>query len=154
MSDYVIDLQDETGVLAEKQLQLIENVLRYAMEAEAITNETEVSVTFVRDDVIHELNQTYRNKDRPTDVLSFALNEGEEDHAAEGVPDLLGDILISVDTAKRQAAEYDHSEDREYCFLAVHGFYHLIGYDHGSDEEERVMLKKQEEVLQSYGLKK
>ncbi|SER80610.1 rRNA maturation RNase YbeY [Salisediminibacterium halotolerans] len=154
MSDYVIDLNDETETLSAGQLQLIKNVLDYAMASEAVTYGTEVSVTFVRDEEIHELNQMYRDKDRPTDVLSFALNEGEADPLADGVPDLLGDIVISVDTAKRQAEEYGHTEDREYCFLAVHGFFHLIGYDHASTEEEEEMLTKQEDVLQSYGLKK
>ena len=100
---------------------------------------------------IHELNKMYRNIDRETDVITFAL----EDEDTIIIPDnerILGDIYISIDKAKSQAEEYGHSLLRELSFLAVHGFYHLLGYDHQTKEEEEIMFGKQEEVLESYGI--
>ena len=93
----------------------------------------------------------YRNIDRETDVITFAL----EDEDTIIIPDnerILGDIYISIDKAKSQAEEYGHSLLRELSFLAVHGFYHLLGYDHQTKEEEKIMFEKQEEVLDSYGI--
>ncbi len=86
-------------------------------------------------------------------MLSFALNDGEPDYEAlEGIPNLLGDIIVSIAHINRQADEYNHSFERELAFLVVHGFLHLLGYDHQSKEEEREMFTKQEEILESYGL--
>ena len=84
------------------------------------------------------------------------MNEGEEMdiHLAEGLPDLLGDIIISLPRAEIQAKEYGHDLKRELCFLAVHGFLHLLGYDHGTEEEEKEMFLKQEDILNQYGIKK
>ncbi|HHY67375.1 MAG TPA: rRNA maturation RNase YbeY, partial [Alicyclobacillus sp.] len=107
----------------------------------------------VDDERIHELNRDYRGVDRPTDVLSFAMREGEgEPVQTEEGRELLGDIVISVETAERQANQYGHSLRRELAFLAVHGFLHLLGYDHQSPEQERVMFGKQEEVLSALGI--
>lgn len=153
----------------------------------------EVSVTFVNDEEIRELNRQYRGLDKSTDVLSFSMwetGEGEpeiryedeedvdtdddvdaasagpeeeeegdeadeEDDADEGeMPpdDPIGDIVISAATAKRQSEEYGHSLEREIGFLFVHGFLHLIGYDHQDEASEREMIEKQERVLQKAGL--
>ena len=93
----------------------------------------------------------YRNIDRETDVITFAL----EDEDTVIIPDeerILGDVYISLDKAMAQADEYGHSFLREICFLAVHGFYHLLGYDHMTEDDEKVMFAKQEEVLNSYGI--
>lgn len=131
-------------------LPLVSKVLKRAMKMEQLKN-TSFNLIIVDDDYIHTLNKNYRNIDRPTDVITFAL----EDDASCVLPKgkrVLGDIYISLDTAKRQAEEYQHGLDRELCFLAVHGFYHLLGYDHMTKEEEKVMLKKQEEVLEQYGI--
>jgi probable rRNA maturation factor len=132
--------------------------LQKAAELEAVTGE--VVITLVTDERIHELNRKYRDVDRPTDVLSFALNEsGEEEpdifldeDELDEYPNMLGDIIISVPRAVQQAADYGHSLEREICFLAVHGFLHLLGYDHGNAEEEKAMFSRQEEVLQAIGL--
>ena len=97
-----------------------------------------------------ELNKNYRKIDRETDVITFALEDNEEVNEEEHR--LLGDIYISVDKAKSQALEYGHSFKREICFLAVHGFLHLLGYDHMKKEDEEVMFKLQEEILDSYGI--
>ncbi len=154
MNSYVVDVIDETDSLSEEDRTLVINVLETALVSESIQHESELSVTFVSDERIHELNREYRDKDQPTDVLSFALNEGDEQVSVEGMPNLLGDIVISVPRAKSQATEYGHEFKRELCFLAVHGFLHLIGHDHDSKENEVEMFKKQEDILNEHGLKK
>ncbi len=116
----------------------------------------EISVTFVDDERIHELNREYRNVDRSTDVLSFPLGEnGVYDKNPENGACLLGDIVISVETAVRQAETYGHSLQREIGFLTVHSMLHLLGYDHvnGGIEEVR-MREKEEHVLTELGLKR
>jgi probable rRNA maturation factor len=105
----------------------------------------------VDNEYIHKLNKEYRKIDRPTDVITFALEDVED---IKTTPRLLGDIYISIDKAKSQAEEYGHSLKREICFLAIHGFYHLLGYDHQTKEEEKIMFQKQEEVLQYEGITK
>ena len=95
----------------------------------------EVSVTLTNNEYIHTLNKEYRGIDRPTDVLSFALNESEEPEMVDGpAVNVLGDLIISVERAEEQAADYGHSLRREVAFLTVHGMLHLLGYDHMEDE--------------------
>lgn len=109
-----------------------------------------ISVTFVSNEQIHELNRDYRNIDRPTDVISFAFLDTEENKEKilqSGQMVSLGEIYISLDKAKEQAEEYGHPLDRELKFLFVHGLLHLLGYDHMSQEEETVMFKLQDEIL-------
>ena len=151
-----ITLNDETEKLSEDLIELVGKVIEFAIKAENLNENVEVSITFVTDEAIQELNRDYRDKDEATDVLSFAMNEGEEMdiHLAEGLPDLLGDIIISLPRAEIQAKEYGHDLKRELCFLAVHGFLHLLGYDHGTEEEEKEMFLKQEDILNQYGIKK
>lgn len=107
---------------------------------------------FVSNERIHEINRLYRNVDRPTDVITFAL----EDHKEIETPEVrvLGDIYISVDKVVEQAKLYGHSRKRELFFLVTHGIYHLLGYDHMTEEEEKVMFQKQKEVLEEYGVKR
>ncbi|WP_418302494.1 rRNA maturation RNase YbeY [Lysinibacillus fusiformis] len=150
-----IDFTDETNEVAAQHTELVEKLLQHAASVENIEPETEVSVTFVTNDTIQDINREYRGKDQPTDVISFALEElGEGEMAVtfEGMPRVLGDIIISTDRAKEQAEEYNHSFERELGFLAVHGFLHLLGYDHMEPEEEKVMFTKQDEILQTFGL--
>ncbi|MCR8853090.1 rRNA maturation RNase YbeY [Lysinibacillus fusiformis] len=150
-----IDFTDETNEVAAQHTELVEKLLQHAASVENIEPETEVSVTFVTNDTIQDINREYRGKDQPTDVISFALEElGEGEIAVtfEGMPRVLGDIIISTDRAKEQAEEYNHSFERELGFLAVHGFLHLLGYDHMEPEEEKVMFTKQDEILQTFGL--
>ncbi|QSO52649.1 rRNA maturation RNase YbeY [Alicyclobacillus curvatus] len=133
-------------------------VLRILGEAARQLDVTgEVSVSLVTDEEIHELNNTYRNVDRPTDVLSFALREGDDDgftDFAELDFEPLGDLVISVPTALRQAQEYGHSPEREMGFLLVHGFLHLLGYDHQDEPAEAEMTRIQEQVLEEVGLRR
>lgn len=151
-------LNEQNEPITEQQEELIRKCVQVAAELEEATGE--VVITLVDDERIHELNRDYRGVDRPTDVLSFAMNEtgeGEpeifvDEEEIEEFPDTLGDIVISIPRTKAQAQEYGHSFERELGFLTVHGFLHLIGYDHGTTEEEQAMFGRQEEVLAKIGL--
>lgn len=133
-----------------EELDTVEKVLYSAMDKEKL-KDTSFNLIIVDNKYIHELNKTYRNIDRETDVITFALED--EDSIVIGTDErILGDIYISLDKAKSQAEEYGHSLLRELSFLAVHGFYHLLGYDHMTEEDEKVMFGKQREVLDSYGI--
>ena len=132
------------------ELDLVKKVLEFGMKKEKLNN-TSFNVIIVYNNYIHELNKNYRDIDRETDVITFAL-EDEDSVKLPGDMRILGDIYISIDKARSQAIEYGHSFEREICFLAVHGFYHLLGYDHMNEEEEKVMFGKQEEVLSEYGV--
>lgn len=133
------------------ELKDVEKVLKKAIEIEEL-NEVEFNVIIVDNKYIHELNRTYRNIDRPTDVITFALEDNEEVDFENYR--LLGDIYISLDKAKEQAIEYEHSFKREICFLAVHGFLHLLGYDHMNVEDEKTMFSKQEVILNEANITK
>lgn len=153
----VIDLQIELSLTQEEKQSLIviEKALGHAARSEKLPP-SNVAVTVVDNEHIHMLNKEYRQVDRPTDVLSFPLWEPDEDwviaEEEETVP--LGDIVISYPKAKEQAEEYGHSMERELGFLAVHGFLHLLGYDHETAEEEKEMFQRQEEILKQAGLER
>ena len=150
-----IDFLDETGKVTDKDLELVEGLLQHAAKIEQVEDGTELSVTFVTNEAIHEINKEYRHKDAPTDVISFALEElgeGETAIIADGMPRILGDVIISIDRTREQAEEFGHSFERELGFLAVHGLLHVLGYDHMVPEDEKIMFGKQDEILESYGL--
>ena len=134
-----------------KDLEILKPLLEYARVKENLEDtELEFSVIIVDNKRIHEINKEYRGIDRPTDVISFALEDNEEiefDHYR-----VLGDIYISIDKVREQASEYGHSEKRELAFLTVHGFLHLLGYDHMEPEDEKVMFARQEEILNGFGI--
>ena len=115
-----------------------------------LTCEPILSVSFVDNEFIHKMNREYRGVDRPTDVISFAFLDGDDNREqllhGKG-PVSLGDIYISIDKAKEQAKEYNHPLERELSFLFVHGLLHLLGYDHMTEEDEKVMFKLQDEIL-------
>ena len=134
-----------------KELKYVEMVLNKAILEENV-GQVSFNVIIVDNDYIHKLNKEYRKIDRPTDVITFAL-EDYDDIKYEDFR-LLGDIYISLDKAKSQAIEYGHSFKREICFLAVHGFLHLLGYDHMEKEEEKIMFGKQELILNEAGITK
>ena len=125
--------------------KIFEEIFKKTIATLGLNDNVSVSVIFVSDKKIHQINKEYRNIDRPTDVISFALSDyqGDNDYVAEE----LGDIFISVDAAKRQAKEYEHSEKREICFLFTHGLLHLNGFDHQTKEEEKEMIKYQKMIL-------
>ena len=113
----------------------------------------EVSVTLTDNAYIHQLNRQYRQIDRPTDVLSFALNESVEPDIENGPDiDVLGDIILSVERAREQAADYGHSLRREIAFLTVHGMLHLLGYDHMEEADRLEMEKEQRYVMEQLGI--
>ena len=128
-----------------EELSIVDDVIRYAMNKEKIVDAV-LNIIIVDNDYIHKLNKEYRNVDKVTDVISFALEDEDKMMLPSDIR-VLGDIYISIDKAEEQAKEYGHSLKRELSFLAVHGFYHLMGYDHDTKEKEIEMFKKQEEVL-------
>ncbi|RSL34483.1 rRNA maturation RNase YbeY [Salibacterium salarium] len=151
----IIELMDETETMTNDKITLIENILQYASKQEQIPAETELSVTIVDNDGIQTINNQYRGIDKATDVISFALDENEEVvYGEEDMPNLLGDIIISINKAEEQATAYGHSLERELGFLAVHGLLHLLGYTHDEQESERRMFSRQESILNAYGLER
>lgn len=152
-----IDFLDETNKLSESDRELVQSLLDYAAGQENVEPASELTVSFVTNERIQEINKEYRDKDQPTDVISFALEELGEDETkivGDGIPRILGDIIISVEKAKDQADEYGHSFSRELGFLALHGFLHLLGYDHMNEEDEKRMFGRQKEILDGYGLQR
>lgn len=141
-----IDITNQTTENLEEYINNLNELFAFATKKENLDN-VSFSIIFVDNRTIHEINKTYRNIDRPTDVISFAL---EDNMDIKTEIRLLGDIYISIDKAKEQSTEYNHSLKREICFLAVHGFYHLLGYDHMTLEDENIMFKKQDEILDEF----
>ena len=135
---------------------LVRRCCNAVLTFEDFSEPAEISVTFVDDERIHELNKMHRDVDKSTDVLSFPLGEnGVYDKDLETGACLLGDIVISVETAVRQAYTYGHSLQREIGFLTVHSMLHLLGYDHVNGGIEAVrMREKEEHVLSELGLKR
>jgi|SRR5690625_1395288 len=138
-------------------IEWIERILQEAEKVEHIDG-GEISLTFVDDAMMRELNEQYRGQDRPTDVLSFAMSELTEDEleviVEDELPEMLGDIILSVPTATQQSEEYGHSLEREIGFLFAHGLLHLLGYDHQDDTAEQKMFAKQKQLLEAVGLKR
>ncbi len=136
-----------------KEIESIKEVLKVALSIEKLDH-IEMNVILVDDEKIHSLNKKYRKIDRPTDVISFALEDDQTSTIDVYDYRVLGDIYISIETARRQAKEYGHSFLREITFLTVHGFYHLLGYDHQNPKEEEEMIQKQKAVMNKFEHKK
>lgn len=155
----IINLENDQDVieLPQEVLQRLQQGLEAVASLNGLPQEAEVDVTIVDDEEIHSMNREYRGMDRPTDVLSFALDEDCED---EDEPELIGgpeehlygDIIISAETALRQAEEYGHGLEREMTYLAVHGMFHLLGYDHMTEEDKAEMRAREEEALRAINL--
>jgi len=144
----VREMQTEHFTLLEELLQ--QGLQKFKRAA------VEVSVILVDNDYIHELNLEYRGVDQPTDVLSFALEEMEDEtqkaELPDGAPELLGDIYISIQRTIEQAESYGHSFERELAYLAAHGLLHLLGFDHQTPEETHKMREFEEQLLEDFGL--
>ncbi|KRM89674.1 rRNA maturation RNase YbeY [Liquorilactobacillus vini] len=156
-----LEIYDDTKQIDPGWIELIKAVLEYAGNYLKLPEDTEMSVTLMDDEHIHQINKKYRGVDKPTDVISFAIEEtGDEDpiiipaDADFREPKNIGDIMVSVDKVKEQAAYLQHSEERELGFLVIHGFLHLNGYDHMKPEDEKVMFSLQRKILDAYGLKR
>ena len=145
-----IEVFNETLEELEELPQLKEFLLQVAKD-EKLDNII-YNVIIVDNEQIHEINREYRGIDRPTDVISFALEDDKSFNRTD--IRVLGDIYISIDKVRSQSVEYGHSFKRELYFLAVHGFLHLLGYDHMEKDDEDKMFKKQEEVLSRYGIER
>lgn len=145
-----IGLFNETDYNLQNEIVLIKKVLLYGLEKLKI-GDVEFNVIIVDNEYIHRINKEYRHIDRETDVISFALEDDKTFNLEERV---LGDIYISIEKAISQSKEYGHSLEREISFLAVHGLLHLLGYDHMQKDEEVVMFKLQEEILDEMGIQK
>lgn len=154
----LIDNRQELITVDQKLEDFVQKVVSGVLEYEENREDYEVSISFVNDEEIQDLNNEYRGINNPTDVLSFPMMEFEEEdenidageefeYIEEELP--LGDIVISMDRAKAQAEEYGHSFERELSFLLVHGMLHLLGYDHEEEKDEKVMMKIQEEILET-----
>lgn len=173
----LVDIIDDQAYLASGQEKLLHEVIEAAAKYLNLPEGIELDLSIVSNEEIQVLNRDYRGLDKPTDVLSFALTEvtsefdvdfahldltekaeetedleETEFEEEEAIPQHLGDIIISYPRAQEQAQDYGHSLDRELAFLAVHGFLHLNGYDHQTEEEAQEMFRIQEEVLTTYGL--
>ncbi|HZK47756.1 MAG TPA: rRNA maturation RNase YbeY [Atopostipes sp.] len=157
-----IAIYDETDRTNQKHMDLIEQVIISAAKELKLEDNFEVSITIVDNNRIHEINKEYRSIDRPTDVISFAIEDNDDEFEIFfdeldddiALPRLLGDIFISMDKAEEQAEEFDHSIEREIGFLTVHGFLHLNGYDHQTEEEEKEMFALQDIILEENGLER
>lgn len=135
--------------------KLLEKVVAEAVRQADLSSEPEVSILLVDDEGIRELNASYRGIDQSTDVLSFASSEEVEDgpeFISLEEENILGDVVISLETAQLQANEYGHSLEREIGFLAAHGMLHLLGFDHCGEEERAMMREKEESILERIGL--
>jgi probable rRNA maturation factor len=134
------------GGLDPRKLRATAQSLLEALEE----GESSLSLSFVGDEAIRELNRAYRGIDKPTDVLSFSLVE--DSAALDESERLLGDIVISLDTARRQAAEYDATLDREVARLLIHGLLHLLGHDHHEPGERATMEREERRLARAIGL--
>ena len=134
-----------------KEIEKLKKYMNFVIKKLEL-NEAIFNIIFVSNEKIHEINKEYRHTDRVTDVISFAL-EDNPDVVYDSFR-LLGDIYIAIDVAYDQAVEYNHSREREVCFLATHGLLHLLGFDHMTVEEEKIMFSKQEELLNDFEIKR
>jgi probable rRNA maturation factor len=135
-----INIHNQTDESIKEVKQVLTKVFK------TVNDPSSMEIIFVTQDMIHQMNLKFRDINRPTDVLSF-VNDDEDIES-------LGDIFISLEQARIQALDYEHSFEREVGFLAVHGYLHLKGYDHHSDIEEEEMIKAQEEILNKADLKR
>ena len=143
-----LEIYDDTKNIPEEKIKLIEDILNFAGSYLKLPENTEMSVTLMDNEHIHEINKKYRGVDKPTDVISFAIEEDDPDEVPIilpedeefDIPKNIGDIMVSMDKVKEQAEYLGHSEDRELGFLVVHGFLHLNGYDHMKEEDEKEMF--------------
>ncbi|HJE19423.1 MAG TPA: rRNA maturation RNase YbeY [Aliicoccus persicus] len=147
-----IDFIDDRSVLDDDIKTSTEALLQFAYTYLKQEEEAELSVSYVTNEEIQKINRDYRNKDEVTDVISFAMEDGDDEIDVEGAERVLGDIIIADDVARNQAAEYGHTNKREYLFLALHGFLHLMGYDHIEKDEEVEMNRLQDDILNEFGI--
>ena len=144
--DLILDDRQDNLEVSEELIEKIKDIIIECLDYEGYDDNYEVSLSFVDNKEIHELNREYRGVDRVTDVLSFPLlSDDFEDVELE--EESLGDIVVSLERALEQSIEYNHSFEREVCFLICHSMFHLLGYDHDTDENTKEMREKEEHIL-------
>lgn len=157
---YVDNRQDKIEV-TDEFVEKLENVISFALKEEEVSIDCEISMLFVDNEEIREINNETRGIDRATDVLSFPMLDYEDKKVfkevyknnnfditfMDGEELVLGDIVLSLERALEQSKEYNHSFEREACYLVVHSVLHLLGYDHMEDEDKKIMRKREEEIL-------
>nr|WP_072514448.1 rRNA maturation RNase YbeY [Ndongobacter massiliensis] len=146
-----VDNRDERTILTESLERALQRALGMTLEKEGRSDAVEISLSFVNAEEMQRLNRSYRNVDSVTDVLSFPLEEDPMRYP-KGALLPLGDIVICMDRVFEQAEAYGHSREREMLYLCVHSLLHLLGYDHETEEEKRVMRRKEEAVMEALGL--
>lgn len=145
----------------EEYIKIINNIISLAFKEEKL-DKLNLYINFILTDSnnIRQINNKYRGLDKETDVLSFPMFEKEEldemikQNKINIVQDVLGDIIISIEKVKSQSKEYGHSFERELSYMAIHGFYHLMGYDHMSENEKTIMREKEENILNKLNIKR
>ncbi len=147
-----IQIEDEVGLLEQNPTfeSTILTVMEACLKTEQVPYEAEISLTIVDTETIHQINNEHRGVDKATDVLSFPQLESPinwSDVQTFMGKVMLGDIVLCDEIAKKQAIEYNHTLVREVSFLVAHSMFHLLGYDHMTEDEEKVMIQKQEDVL-------
>lgn len=143
---YLIELEHEADIAGIDE-HALERLAAHALGVEGVAKPSELSVLLADDPTVHELNKAYRGTDGPTDVLSFSQSEGEPFAQPEEAVPHLGDVIISIDTARRQALEYAVSLHDEVAHLLVHGVLHLLGYNHEETSEAEVMRRHEDAIL-------
>ncbi|WP_390410015.1 rRNA maturation RNase YbeY [Lacticaseibacillus jixiensis] len=150
-----LEFYDDDQRLDDEHAKLVQDLVAFCGKELNKPEDTEMSITIVSDEEIQRINREYRNTDRVTDVISFAIEDGEDQlPQVDGLPENIGDLFIDPDKVRLQATDYGHSFERELGYTVVHGFLHLNGYDHIKPEDEAVMIPLQERILDAYGLKR
>lgn len=146
--EILIDNRQNKVEFKEDFIPLIEEAIKAVLILEGKSLDYEISISFVDNEEIRELNRLYRNVEGETDVLSFPMEEGEGMFSMN----ILGDIVISLEKALEQSIEYEHSLTREIIYLTVHSMFHLLGYDHMTEEDKLIMRNKEKEVMRKLGI--
>ena len=146
MKDYIFNTTNE-----EVDIKELDKIIQFACKHMKVKNPL-LNIIIVDNEKIREINREYRNKDAVTDVISFAFEEVSDFEYSD--IRFLGEIYISYERCVSQAADYGHSVKREFCYLAVHGLLHLLGYDHMTDEDKKEMRTLEEEILSEYDIKR
>lgn len=148
MIEVLFDNRQDFMEITEENMKAIEKAIETTIEVEEAEGNFEVSVSFVTNEEIRELNRLYRNVDQETDVLSFPMDDDED---CEGVI-MLGDVILSTEKIIEQAADFGHSLEREMIYLTVHSMLHLLGYDHMEEDEKEEMRSREKEVMKALQL--
>lgn len=162
------DNRQQNIEVSEEFIKEIEEVCRYALEKEEVTQKCQISLLFVDNEEIRGINKETRNIDKATDVLSFPMLDYPKDKVfkdvykdkvfdvmyLDGDELVLGDMVLSLERAEEQSIEYNHSFKREVCYLIVHSILHLLGYDHMEDGEKKIMRAREEEILSGLDIKR